>query len=98
MAFFTTYSTEHLTGTKEESKKLLERFGDLYAFLYLPNFDKFIREKVLLFREPTGQHLAFIGKDHWTEKHPLQFSRTILFGSVRHLRLGRLGGSRERNE
>lgn len=81
MALFTVYSTEHPTGTEEESKKLLEHFGDFYTFLYLPDFDKFIRKEVLLFREPTGQHLAFLDKDHWTEKHPFNFPGPFYSGT-----------------
>ena len=32
ISLFITYSSEHLTGTEEESKKLLEHFGDFNTF------------------------------------------------------------------
>ncbi|WBA44198.1 hypothetical protein [Hymenobacter canadensis] len=61
--------------------QLAAHYGDFAAFLYRPDFDRFLRTQVLPFREPDSVHLGFLDEDHWPEIHPFNFPGPFYTGS-----------------
>lgn len=80
MAPFEASLAEKFTNVEIDGKKLSEHYGNFTNFICRQNFNEFLREDVLPFREPESKYLEFLNTDHWKEKHPYNFPGPFYVG------------------
>jgi hypothetical protein len=73
MAPFEAQLVEDFKQAAIASEQFEQHYGDFTRFLYHPDFDLFLRKKVLLFREPGDTNKDFLDHDHWAKKHLCNF-------------------------